>query len=390
MRWKKSRLGEICEVFGGTTPSTSKSEYWNGNIVWLSPSDLPEIGRIVSVKDSSRKISELAVKNSSLTILPKGAVVYSTRASIGKIGIAECPLTTNQGFANFVCNESIYNKFLAYSLKYYTKDISKLSNSTTFAEVSRSNIKNFEIPVPPFQVQVKIANILDNAVELRDRDLYLLKRYDDLLASIFHQMFGDIITNSKGWPTNKLGDLCLIRRGASPRPISAFQGGSVPWIKIGDGTKGNNVYIESTAVYITKEGANKSVYLEPGSLIFANCGVSLGFARILKIGGCIHDGWLSLEKVDEKKINKIFLLKLINSITDHLRRIAPDGTQPNLNTGIMKDLVIPIPELKLQEKFEKIVFQIEAIKAIAKRQSDRSESLFQSLLQKTFKGELVK
>ena len=86
---------------------------------------------------------------------------------------------------------------------------------------------------------------------------------------------------------------------------------------------------------ITKEGAKRSVLLKPGSLIFANCGVSLGFARILKIEGCIHDGWLSFENLD-KRINQLYLLKLINHITTYLIKLAPEAHNPIFNTTIMK------------------------------------------------------
>lgn len=104
-------------------------------------------------------------------------------------------------------------------------------------------------------------------------------------------MFGDPISNPRTWNKHNLSDLCRIRRGASPRPIEDYLGGTVPWIKIRDGAKGGSLYLSSTKDFVTPGGARKSVFLEKGYLIFANCGVSLGFARILKINGCIHDGW---------------------------------------------------------------------------------------------------
>lgn len=200
-------------------------------------------------------------------------------------------------------------------------------------------------------------------------------------------MFGDPVKNPKGWHKVKLGQLSEIRRGASPRPIDKFLGGIVPWIKIGDGTKGNEIYIEETAEKVTKEGAKKSVLLKEGSLIFANCGVSLGFARILKIKGCIHDGWLALENISNE-LNKIFLLKLINALTYYFQSIAPEGTQPNLNTGIMKNFDVILPPLSLQQQFAEIVNKAEALKEKQKQSAQELENLFQSLMQKAFKGEL--
>ncbi|MDF1868619.1 MAG: restriction endonuclease subunit S, partial [Saprospiraceae bacterium] len=137
---------------------------------------------------------------------------------------------------------------------------------------------------------------------------------------------------------------------------------------------------------ITEEGAKKSVILEPGSLIFANCGVSLGFARIITMKGCIHDGWLSLENINETVLNKIFLLKLINSITHYFRNTAPDGTQPNLNTSIMKKFPIPLPPIELQSKFKECYMEIEAQKTKAQASLKKSEELFNALLQRSFSG----
>jgi type I restriction enzyme S subunit len=200
-------------------------------------------------------------------------------------------------------------------------------------------------------------------------------------------MFGDPVTNPKGWEKIKLGNLCTIVRGGSPRPINDYLGGSIPWIKIGDATEGDDIYIYKTAEAIKPDGVKKSRYLEPGSLIFANCGVSLGFARILKIAGCIHDGWLAFSDLD-KSINQIFLLKLLNSITEHFRAIAPAGTQPNLNTTIMKNFEIPVPPIDLQEKFAVVSHYLTDSIQKNSEMFKESENLFNSLLQRAFRGEL--
>ena|SRR5690554_3533888 len=139
--WDIVSLSEVCTVLGGGTPKTSINDYWNGEIIWLSPTDLPEIGSISKISSSTKKITQLGLNKSSAKLLPKGSVVFSSRASIGKIGIAEIELTTNQGFTNFICSEKILNHYLCYVLKRSISEIASLSNSTTFAEVSKSSIK---------------------------------------------------------------------------------------------------------------------------------------------------------------------------------------------------------------------------------------------------------
>lgn len=245
------------------------------------------------------------------------------------------------------------------------------------------------INLPPLPQQQKIANILDAADELRQNDKKVIAKYDELTQALFLDMFGDPVSNPKGWEKVKMEKLMTILRGGSPRPIDNFLGGTYPWIKIGDATKGDDIYLNSTREHITKEGLKKTRLLPKGSLIFANCGVSLGFARILTFEGCIHDGWLAFSNYNEEKLNKIFLLKALNSITQYFRDTAPDGTQPNLNIAIMKNFELIMPPIEMQKKFENTLGSILEQKAIAQKSLEKSEDLFNSLLQKAFNGELI-
>ena len=105
--------------------------------------------------------------------------------------------------------------------------------------------------------------------------------------------------------------------------------------------------------------------------------------------GCIHDGWLAFSNYNEEKLNKIFLLKALNSITQYFRDTAPDGTQPNLNIAIMKNFELIMPPIEMQKKFENTLGSILEQKSIAQNSLEKSEDLFNSLLQKAFNGELV-
>ena len=178
-------------------------------------------------------------------------------------------------------------------------------------------------------------------------------------------------------------DLCEITRGGSPRPIAQYLGGTIPWIKIGDATDGDDIYINSTKECIIEEGIKKSRYVKSGSLIFANCGVSLGFCRILKIDGCIHDGWLALQDID-MSLNKVFLLMTINQLTDYFRSIAPGATQPNLNTEIMGNYLQIIPPLKMQEDYIAFVEQLDKSKFELKQAIANISELMKSLIQQDF------
>jgi len=306
------------------------------------------------------------------------------------------------------CNEKFSSSndcFIVKIRDHYTKFIYLLLKSKIYLlemgfkgaglkHLSKDYLNKIKIPLPfhngkpDLETQQKIVSILEKGEKLKGKRKKADELLDEYLKAVFWEMFGNVVINDRKWNSLFLGKLCTIRRGASPRPINNFIGNDIPWIKIGDGTKGNELYIKKTAVKITKKGAVKSVFLRSGSLIFANCGVSLGFARILKIDGCIHDGWLSFERLD-KKLNQIYLLKLINQITPYLIKLSPEGTQPNLNTKIMKNLGIPLPPIELQEKFANIVGQVEKIKEKQKKSKIEINDLLGVLMQKAFKGELV-
>ncbi len=319
----------------------------------------------------------------------KTSLIFGT-GGIASIHYCERPFSVSTDcLVVFAKDETIcFPKFVFYYLFGNINLLEEGFKGAGLKHISKGFINDLEIPLPPLPIQKRIAEILEAADALKRKNQALLKKYDELAQAIFIDMFGDPVKNEKGWEVKRLGEVTTIRRGASPRPINKFIGNDVPWIKIGDGTKGGNIYIETTKVKITTAGSEKSVLLKPGSLIFANCGVSLGFARILKISGCIHDGWLSIEDIDDKTLNKIFLLKYINFLTDFFRKTAPEGTQPNLNSGIMKEHKIILPPIKLQNKFSDLIFAMEESKRKNIAIEKCCENLFQTLIQKAFNGEL--
>lgn len=119
--WRKGTLapqagGLITRVSSGGTPATSIDEYWDGDVLWLTPKELARGSAGLFVTDTERKISELGLRSSGATLLPVGTVMLTKRAPVGLVGIATVPLTTNQGFLNFVCGDGLVPAYLAYWL----------------------------------------------------------------------------------------------------------------------------------------------------------------------------------------------------------------------------------------------------------------------------------
>lgn len=274
------------------------------------------------------------------------------------------------------------------SLKYlcYVLQGLKLDKFVTGAAIPHIYFRDYgecTIPVPPLPTQSRIVSELDLLQSLIDKQKAQLKEYDTLAQSIFYDMFGDPVENEKGWEVKKLGEICEVYRGGSPRPIEQYLGGTIPWIKIGDATKGDDIYLHQTKEHIIEEGLKKTRFIHSGSLIFANCGVSLGFARIITFDGCIHDGWLAFDNISNC-IEKVFLLKSLNFCTSYFRSIAPDGTQPNLNTTIMKSFKQILPPMDMQKQYIGKVETIERLKAKIEQSLIEAQRLFDCKMDEYF------
>ncbi len=159
-RWPTKPLEEIADLYGGSTPSRDSPAFWGGDIYGVTPTDLPMPDEGISVVSKTKdRITQAGLDNSSATVVPKGTVLFSSRATIGKVAVADMPLTTNQGFANFVPYSEVSSRFLAYALWFHREDIARLSGSTTFKEVSRSTLRKYHLPVPPLAEQERIVKL---------------------------------------------------------------------------------------------------------------------------------------------------------------------------------------------------------------------------------------
>jgi len=377
------RLDEIFDLQMGKTPSRNNPDYWNSvDNKWISIADLSKCGKYI--ENTKEYLSDLAVEESGISCIPENTVVMSFKLSIGKTAITPEPMFSNEAIMSFrdkkiieILPDYIYYMF---SGKDWDEGTNKAVMGKTLNKATLSKIK---VNIPNVEEQKSAVEVLDKVSKLITDRKIELEKLDELIKARFVELFGDININDKNWECQPLGELCTIVRGGSPRPIDQFLGGDVPWIKIGDATDGDNIYLNSTKEHIIQEGVKKSRLVKSGSLIFANCGVSLGFARIITFDGCIHDGWLAMEDIDER-LDKVFLLQALNQMTQHFREIAPAGTQPNLNTAIMKSYMQIIPPMEMQKEFIGFVNQVDKSKVVVQKALDEAQLLFDSLMQKYF------
>ena len=182
--WKTFVLRDVASIIGGGTPSTKEATYWDGNIPWLTPKDLSSHTGMY-VKRGERSITKAGLDGSSAKIVPPGTVLFTSRAPIGYLAIAEQAISTNQGFKSLVLNTEQDNRFFYYLLRFHTPDIEAIATGSTFKEISGSALGSFEVTIPSYGEQTKIADILTT---LDDR-IELLRETNATLEAIAQALF---------------------------------------------------------------------------------------------------------------------------------------------------------------------------------------------------------
>lgn len=200
--WKEYKLREIGRIVGGATPPTKDSANYDGDISWITPKDLSNFtGRYI--QKGERSITQKGFESSSCQILPKGSILFSSRAPIGYIAIAANELCTNQGFKSIIPDNNLVNNlFLYYLLKYNKEEIEGLGSGTTFKEVSAKVMQNFDIKIPSIQTQKKIADILSSL----DDKIELNRRINDNLEQQAQALFKSWFVDFEPFKDGKLVD----------------------------------------------------------------------------------------------------------------------------------------------------------------------------------------
>ena len=377
--WTYKKLGEVCMIERGGSPRPIQNFITDDEdgINWIKIGDAVDGSKYIT--STKERIKPEGAKKSRF--VRAGDFILSNSMSFGKPYILQIDGCIHDGWLVIRDeNKTFIKDYLYYYLsspKLY-RTFKMLAVGGVVNNLNSKLVRNVDVMIPSMGEQEAIVAELDEineAIELLKQQVADL---DNLEQSTFYSMFGDPVTNERGWSVKKLGELSEIVRGGSPRPISMFLGGTIPWIKIGDATKGDDIYLSRTKEFIIQEGLSKTRCIPEGSMIFANCGVSLGFARIIKFEGCIHDGWLAFMNIDESTVSKLFLLKSLNHCTHYFRSLAPEGTQPNLNTSIMKAFKQIIPPFALQQEFAAKVEAMESAKVELNAQVAEMQTLLAS------------
>ena len=271
--------------------------------------------------------------------------------------------------------EAVLPEFLPYFMQsdYFMEAALKISVGSLSPTINWKTLAQYEFNLPPVGYQKSLTATLSAAAELRDRYKRVQHRLTLLKRAVFHAtLTGGEKSRATRWgscrgeiPIVRLGDVCSVKRGASPRPKGNplyFSADPTPyhWIKISDLALFKvGAHLTSTTEFLTAAGAEKSRIVTPGSLLLTNC-ATVGVPVFSAIQGCIHYGYLVFDDFDDS-VTDTYLYRLFEYLTPWFKATAQTGTQANLNTGILQDLEVPLIAIADQSRLADLLSALESM-----------------------------
>lgn len=388
--WEYKKIGDIATVVSGSTPQTSVEEFWGEGHYWVTPAELDD--KTVYVSKTERQITDAALAKAKLQRLPKGTVLLSSRAPIGKVAICDVDMYCNQGFKNCICSDLVYNKYLFYFLKDKKEYLNSLGRGATFKEISKGIVEKVVVPLPPKSTQLSIVSELDKLNELIQIKKEQLKDYDALAQSIFYEMFGDPVENEKGWEVKKLGELCSkIGSGATPRGGNeSYKDEGISLIR--SLNVYNNEFRRKDLAYIDDEqaAALSNVTILEDDVLLNITGASVARCCIVPsdlLPARVNQHVCIIRPFDNVLV-PIFLNKVLTNISYQIRLLtlarSKGATREALPKSVVDSLLVPLPPLSLQQSFAHKIEQIERQKAEVQKTITDLETLLAARMQYWF------
>lgn len=353
-------------IKNGTTPASGEAEYWDGDVRWATPEDL---GKLVGdrIALTKRQVTEKAVIENNLNILPVGSVLISTRAPIGHMAITAEPMTFNQGCRGIIPNERVDGAFLYYLLKSRVPELNAVANGTTFVELSRDELAAIQVSFPPLETQRRITQFLDDKTAridgLIEKKRALLNRLaEKRQALITRAVTKGLNPNAPMKPSgiDWLGDIPVhwevlpLRRITAnvatgrtpPSTLDYFSNGELNWFTPGDFSKG--IELDGSARRIIPEAIEDGVCtLFPENTVFlVGIGATLGKVAVSTAPGSANQQINAI--IPDHNSDSYFIAYFLHGFRNEVRVTSNGNTLGILNQSGTKSLLIPVPPLSEQ------------------------------------------
>ena len=395
MSYKKVKISDIGKIVSGATPKTKDVDNYGGSIAWITPADLSGYTSKY-ISHGSRNITQKGYDSCSTHLMPRGTVLFSSRAPIGYVAIAENPICTNQGFKSIVPNDDIDSEFLYYQLQYLRKKIQEKGSGTTFKEISGKVLGETDIVVPSLEEQSRIVARIEELFSELDKAVDTLKTTKEQLA-VYRQAVLKEIFDSVSTTSVHIKDVCLdIKVGIVIKPTQYYVSeNGVPAFRNANVRRG---YINDTDwVMISKEGHQQNCRSEvhTNDVLISRSGANLGMASVVPAR---YNGYNAIDVViavpDISKVSPEFLAQYTNSPMGRaiVKKNERGAAQGHLNVSAYANLPIGVPDLQEQEKLVKQISDrlsvCDSIEKTVDTALAQADAMRQSILKQSFEGKL--
>lgn len=280
--------------------------------------------------------------------------------------------------------------FLVYQLHHspdVDRQLSLISGGAIMPGINVGRLKQLEVVLPPLSEQRRIAEVLDKAEALRAKRRAALDQLDSLTQSLFLDLFGDPVANSRGWPSVKFGSIGTLDRGVSkhrPRNDPKLLGGSYPLVQTGEVSNCGGYITEYEQTY-SELGLRQSKMWPIGTLCIT-IAANIAKTGILTFEACFPDSVVGFNSQEPATVE--FIRVWLSFLQKTLEENAPESAQKNINLAILRNLDVPLPPLNLQREFARSVTAVEALKTAQRAALAELDALFASLQHRAFRGEL--
>lgn len=390
--WEVVQLGKVCDVIGGGTPDTKEDSYWNGDIPWISSSDICE-GNISKI-NYKRYITQDAIKNSATKLCEAPSIHIVSRVGVGKIAFSTINICTSQDFTN-LCNIKSSYVFLSYLLSIIMKQKTQETQGTSIKGITSAEIKNFSIQLPTIKEQEKIADCLGSLDDLisavADKIEVLKEHKKGLMQQLFPAegkttpalRFSEF-QNAGEWRETTLVKLAKFRRGSFPQPYGLpewFDENGMPFIQVYD-VDDNMLLKPQTKSKISELAAKQSVFIPKETVIITIQG-SIGRVAITQYDAYIDRTLLLFEEF-YKPLNKVFFAYILQLLFDIEKQKAPGGIIKTITKEVLSDFKVNMPNIDEQQKIANCLSSIDKLISADIDKLDQLKAHKKGLMQQLF------
>ena len=388
MKHSLVRLGDICTVVSGSTPKSGISDYWDGDVVWITPAELTEDSYIIN--DSVRHITQKAVQETSLKPFPAGTVILSSRAPIGKTAIAGREMYCNQGFKNLICSSRVNNKYLYFFLSCKTEYLNSLGRGATFKEISKTIVENIEIPLPGIPEQKRIATEFEHIQGLEQGFQKQVSFFDQLVKSQFVEMFGDPKLNPNDYPVCPLSEYIDFLTSGSRGWAQYCTDNGTEWFVTIKNVKDCRISVDNMqSVNAPNNAEARRTKVQEGDLLIsitADLGRTGVVTKEIAEHGAYINQHLTCIRLNQAMLHPLYVAHFMESPAgkEQFETKNQSSVKAGLNFDSINSLRIMVPPIDKQNLFAAFVAQVDKSKVEIQKAIDQLEILKKSLMQQYF------